>query len=83
MLLERRKAMNINAKIFYNNYSKDIIYNRSYLRGHEALHFLIAYLRDVYNIELMDNPANELFINFTRIINVDMKFVNGLGKPIK
>lgn len=70
---------NQNALIFYRNYSKNIGYNRSYVRGHEAMNFLISYLRDVFDIELCDNPANELFCKLANIIDVNFKFVNGLG----
>lgn len=73
---------NKSALKFYNHYSKNIINNRSYLRGHEAMNFLTAYLRDVFNIELINNSSNELLEQLTRIIDVNMNFVNGLGESI-
>ena len=70
---------NNSALYFYNNYSKSIISNRNNLRGHEAMNFLIAYLRDVYNIILVESFNNELFVNLVKILDVNMNFVNGLG----
>lgn len=73
---------NKSALDFYRSYSKDIAYNRNYVRGHEAMNFLIAYLRDVHNIKLCDSPANTLFCKLANIIDVNFRIVNGLGKQI-
>ena len=76
------KYENRNALLFYNNFSKNIGFKRDYVRGHEAMNFLKAYLKDVFEIELCDNPANELFIELTKVLDVDFKAVNGLGNNI-
>lgn len=69
---------NKNAFLFYNKYSEEIVANRDMLRGHDALNFLSAYLRDIFGIVLTQSLLNSL----TRKINIRMTFVNGLGKNI-
>lgn len=83
MRKEINRSRNTKALYYYNKISKEIIKKRDNLRGHEAMNFLIAYLRDIFGIKLIDNPANNLFIKLVKLIEVDMKFVNGMGKEIK
>lgn len=73
---------NYSAKLFYNKYSKPLVLERKYVRGHEALNFLIAYLRDEYDIELCDNPANDLFCELVNILDINFIIKNGLGEII-
>ena len=46
------------------------------------MNFLTAYLKDVFNIELVNNSSNELLEQLTGLIDVNMHFVNGLGESI-
>ncbi len=76
------KTGNYSAKLFYNKYSSSLVLDRKYVRGHEALNFLIAYLRDEFDIELCDNPANKLYCELVRILDINFVIKNGLGEII-
>ena len=70
---------------YYNNVSNRIDNNLMYIRGHDLYSFLQQYLYQMFNINIsprLKDRQYSHYIDIVKILDIKMKFVNGLGETI-
>ncbi len=72
---------NYKANEYYRIYSYELVLNNDFIRGHNAFDFLARFLIDRHDIDISETNKG-LYNTIVKLLDVDIEFMNALGKKI-